>query len=356
MTPEGSGRWLIYGATGYTGHLVAREAVRRGMRPQIAGRRQDAIEGVGRELGVATRIVGLEDAAALDRALADVDVVLHCAGPFADTAAQMVEACLRTRTHYLDVTGEIEVFASIARRDGVARERGVMLLPGVGFDVVPSDCLAVHVSRRCPGAHHLQLAFRGLGEVSRGTATTMAVNLGRGGAILRDGRLQPVQAAWRTLDVDFGRGPVPCVSIPWGDVFTAHISTGIPDIEVYMAAPRSLRRGLAISRLLAPVLRSGPVRSWLRSAAQRRPPGPSDARRAEGSTHLWARATAPDGRTAVSRLHGPDGYTATVRCALWIVEAVLRGEHPPGFQTPARAYGPDVALEASDYTREDLDS
>ena len=332
-----------------------REAVERGLHPRVAGRSQEAVEAVGHEHGLDTSVFTLDDPAVLDRALADVDVVLHCAGPFAHTAAPMVEACLRTRTHYLDVTGEIEVFASVAQRHGVARERGVMLLPGVGFDVVPSDGLALHVARRCPGASSLQLAFRGLGQVSRGTATTMAENAGRGGAILRDGRLTPVPAAWRTMEVDFGRGPVPCVSIPWGDVFTAHVSTGIPDIEVYMAAPPSLRRFLSVSRVLGPVLRTTPVRSLLRASARRGPAGPSDAQRARGSTHLWARATASDGRTAVSRLHGPDGYTATAHCGLWIVAAVLRGEHPPGFQTPARAYGADVALDAAGYTREDLD-
>jgi short subunit dehydrogenase-like uncharacterized protein len=355
MTAGNSGRWLIYGANGYTGRLVAREAVRRGMRPRLAGRRLESIEAVGRELDLETDAFGLDDASRLDSALTDVDAVLHCAGPFAGTAAPMVEACLRTRTDYLDVTGEIEVFASIARRDGVARERRVMLMPGVGFDVVPSDSLAVHVARRCPGAERLQLAFRGLGDVSRGTATTMADNVGRGGAILRDGRLTPVPAAWRTLDVDFGRGPTRCVSIPWGDVFTAHVSTGIPNIVVYMAAPANLRRSLILSRWLGPVLRTGPVRAMLRRAARSGPPGPSDERRARGSSHLWARAQAADGRTAVSRMHGPDGYTATAECALWIVDAVLRGIRTPGFQTPARVYGPDVAIEASRYTREDLE-
>jgi short subunit dehydrogenase-like uncharacterized protein len=346
---------LVYGANGYTGRLIVEEAVRRGLHPTIGGRSAEAIEAMGREHGLSTSVFDLSDAAAIDTALAGIDVVLHCAGPFARTAAPMVEGCLRNGSHYLDITGEVEVIASVAQRSGVARERGVMLMPAVGFDVVPSDCLAVRVAGRCPGADRLQLAFRGLGEVSRGTATTMADNLGRGGAVLQDGRMRSVPAAWRTLEVDFGRGPTSCVSIPWGDLFTAHVSTGVPNIEVYMAAPAALRRFLKASRWFAPLLRTGPVRALLRRAARRGPAGPSDDVRDRGSTHLWARARSADGRHAISRMHGPEGYTVTMLCALDIVDRIARGDHPAGFQTPAGAYGSQLAVDAADYTFEDLE-
>jgi short subunit dehydrogenase-like uncharacterized protein len=347
-------RWLLYGANGYTGDLVSRFAKDRDLSPVIAGRSTEAIQTLGRDLGLETRVFGLEDAAAIDRGLDGIDVVLHCAGPFARTAAPMVEACLRRRVHYLDVTGEIEVFASIAERGRVARELGVMLLPGVGFDVVPSDGLAAHVAGRCPGAQSLEIAFRGIGRASRGTATTMAENAGRGGVVRRGGHLRAVPAAWHSRDVDFGRGPVKCVSIPWGDVFTAFLSTGIPDITVYMAAPPLLRTFLRTSRSIAPVLRSQLVVKAMRWWIRRGPAGPTDDERAAGSSHLWARATTADGRVAESRLHGPEGYTATVMCALSIVTEACNGNFVPGFQTPSKAYGPDLPLTAAGFTREDL--
>jgi len=136
------GKWMLYGANGYTGALIAEEAKRRGLTPVLAGRRADAVRPLAERLGLPHEVFPLEDHVALDRALERVDAVLLAAGPFSPTSRAVVDACIRTRRHYLDVTGEIAVFEAIFARDAEARERGAVLLPGVGFDVVPSDCLA----------------------------------------------------------------------------------------------------------------------------------------------------------------------------------------------------------------------
>lgn len=162
----------------------------------------------------------------------------------------MVESCLRTRTHYLDITGEIAVFEALAAQDGEAKAAGIMLLPGAGFDVVPSDCLAAHLKARLPSATRLILGLRGLGRTSRGTATTVVENIHRGGLVRHNGVLTPVPAAWKTRQIDLGRGLVTAVLVPWGDVSTAYYSTGIPNIEVYMALPTLLRRLMVLSRYL----------------------------------------------------------------------------------------------------------
>src|SRR4051812_14952024 len=171
----------------------------------------------------------------MDAAVGEVAAVLHCAGPFSHTSRPMADACLRTKTHYLDITGEAAVIESLAARDEEAKRSGVMLLPCVGFDVVPTDCLAAHLKRRLPSATRLALAIQGIGRISRGTATTMVENINRGGLIRRGGKLQSVPAAWKTREIDFGRGPRSATTIPWGDVATAFYSTGIPNIVVYAA-------------------------------------------------------------------------------------------------------------------------
>ena len=156
--------FLLYGANGYTGQLIAREAVVRGQRPILAGRNAEAVTALARQLGLEHRIFSLDDAAATCAGLEGVTAVLHCAGPFAHTARPMIDACLEARVHYLDITGEISVFEMAAVRDTEAMAAGVMLLPGAGFDVVPSDCLALHLHRRLPTATHLALAFHGIGR------------------------------------------------------------------------------------------------------------------------------------------------------------------------------------------------
>jgi short subunit dehydrogenase-like uncharacterized protein len=345
--------YLIYGANGYTARLITRMAVERGQRPVLAGRNSEAVKALARPLGLETRTFALDDPAKVAAGLAGTTAVIHCAGPFAHTAKGMADGCLRAGVHYLDITGEISVFEAMAARDAEAKAAGVMLLPGAGFDVVPSDCQAAHLKRRLPSAIRLTLGMQLLGRLSRGTATTIVENISRGGMVRRGGVLTPVPAAWKTRTIDFGGGPLSCMTIPWGDVSTAFYSTGIPDIEVYSSTPPSLRRAARMSRYMGWLLASGPVQRYLKGRIQAGPPGPSDEERTAGESLLWGEVVDAAGRTAVSRLRGPEGYTLTAMTALAAVEKVMAGKAPAGFQTPSMAYGADFILEIPGVKRSD---
>ncbi len=336
--------FLIYGATGYTGLLIAHEAVRRGYRPILAGRNAEALAALARKLELEQRVFPLDDPTAVNAGLRGVSAVLHCAGPFAHTSRPMADGCLRARVHYLDITGEVEVFEALASRDGEAKKAGIMLLPGVGFDVVPSDCLAAHLKRRLPSASSLALGFLSLSHPSRGTAMTIVENLHRGGLVRRDGGLTKVPAAWKTREIDFGTGPVKAMTIPWGDLSTAYH---------YMAAPLGTRLAARASRYLGWVLGSSFVQGRLKRRIRAGPPGPTDEERARGKTFLWGEATDDAGQRVVSRLRGPEGYTLTVLAALAVVERIVAGGAPPGFQTPSAAYGPDFVLGLEGVIRQD---
>ena len=346
---------LIYGSTGYTGRLIVAEALRRGLRPVLAARNASAVREQAEPLSLEWRAASIDDAASLDRALAGATVVLHCAGPFSRTWRAMSDACLRARAHYLDITGEIAVFEGLAARDAEARAKGIMLLPGVGFDVVPSDCLAAHLKRRLPEARTLNLAFRAIGGASRGTLSTMVEGLGGPGAIRRDGRIVAVPQAYHTRRIDFGDGkPRDATTIPWGDVSTAYHSTGIPNVAVYVRMRPALRRAIIASRAISPLLRTSIVKRFLLSRVRSGPAGPSDAARAAGASLLWGEAVAPDGRRVVSRLRGTSGYTLTAQTAVHIAAKALGGVAPAGFQTPSRAYGADFILEIPGISRTDV--
>lgn len=347
--------FLIYGCTGYTARLVIRFALEQGMRPVLAGRSPEGVGAVAREFGLEHRVFGLEDPKALDEGLRGMKAVLHCAGPFAHTFRQMADACVRTGTHYLDITGEIAVFEGLAARDGEARGAGITFLPGVGFDVVPSDCLAAHLKRRLPSATHLSLGFRAKGRMSRGTANTTVENIASGGAVRRGGRIVKVPVGRFARTIDYGDGPRHSVAIPWGDVSTAWYSTGIPDIEVYVPMPRSARWMALLSRPVAPLMGTRPVQRLLKSRIQAGPPGPTDEERATGSVLLWGEVTDADGRRAVSRLRTPEGYTLTALAALEATRRVLAGEAPAGFQTPSRAFGADFVMQFEGVERIDLE-
>jgi len=347
--------FLLYGSSGYTGDLIARLAVKQGLRPILAGRNRKKISAQANELGLEYRIFSLDDPATIDAGLKDVPVVLHCAGPFSHTSKPMAQACLRTKTHYLDITGEIAVFESLARRDADAKAAGVMLLPGTGFDVVPSDCLAAHLKRRLPSATRLTLAFRGLGGTSRGTATTMIEGIHLGGAIRANGKIIRVPGAWKNRMIDFGRGEVKTVTIPWGDVSTAFYSTEIPNIQVYAVFPSSLVRLMVLSRYIGGLLGTPLAQSMLKRAIQSQPAGPTQEERAKGLSLLWGQAEDDSGKHVTSRMRTPEGYSLTALTAVAIAQRVLAGDAPVGFQTPSMAYGADFILQFDGVVREDVE-
>jgi short subunit dehydrogenase-like uncharacterized protein len=344
--------FLIYGANGYTGELITRFAVARGMRPVLAGRSRETIRNLAGKYDLEHRVFSLEESGKLDAALSEVEMVLHCAGPFSLTSRPMVEACLRNKKHYIDITGEIAVFEATARLDEKAKDVGIMLMPGVGFDVVPSDCLAKHLKDRLPTATHLSLAFYGVGgRISHGTQVTMTMNIGKGGAIRKDGKITSVPAAWKTREIDFGEITKTAVTIPWGDVATAFYSTGIPNIEVFTVVPRKQLKLLKLSRYLGWLIAAAPVQRYL----QKRIPsgGPSDEERANGGSLLWGEVSDDNGYRVESRLQGPEGYTLTANAALNIVQKILEGNFTLGYQTPAKAYGADLVLEIEGVHRQE---
>lgn len=348
-------RFLIYGATGYVGRAAAALAVERGLQPVLAGR-SPSVRDVAEELGTDAVVVEVDDQAGLRSALADQPVVLNCAGPFHRTYRQLFDACLATGTHYLDITGEPVVFEAAAAADPQARAAEVMLLPAVGFDAVPTDCLAAHLVRRLPAATHLRLAFAqdGPAAIPPGTAQTLVETAPHLSSRLHrvDGAI--VEAAPRpTPEIDFGTGPVPTVLRTWADIYLAHKSTGIPNIDVYIALdPQLLRQNDLLERLRW-LLRIGAIRQLVRRQI---PTGATPEELEASATHVWGEVVDGDGNRAVSRLHGPEaGVVWTVRSCLDVVGRVLAGDAPPGHQTPATAYGPDLVLEADGVTREDVE-
>lgn len=322
--------WMIYGANGYTGELVARLAVARGERPVLAGRNAAAIGALATSLGVDAKVVDLSNTIALHEALSQVDAVAHCAGPFVRTARPMVDACLATGTHYVDVTGEPDVFEAVLARDAEAKAAGITLLTGGGYDVVPTDCLAALLAAELPDATSLEIAFRAGGGLSRGTALT-GLDIATGGALRRVGGTLvrgPLGDPKRTIDFPSKTRTVGAVT--WGDVVTAYHSTGIANITVFSPVPRVTPA--------ARLLRFPPVRALAARAVRRGAPGPSAEVRARTGVEIVAEVRSPSGSRR-GTLTGPNGYDITADAV--VREIPLLAAAPPGAHTPATALGPD---------------
>ena len=346
---------LIYGATGFTGKLITTAAVALGLRPVLGGRDEAKLARSAAGLGLEYRVAPLSDGERLLAALRDIEVVMHAAGPFSETAPPMVDACLRACAHYLDISGEVPVIERLVRRHQEARRRRIMVMPAVGFDVVPSDCLAAHVANRLPGAERLTIGISGLKFATRGSAKTMAEHAGCGVVVRRDGTITsvPPGALWRPFD--YGVGPRRSLNISWGDVSSAFYTTGIPNIDVYFEATPTLHAMLLASRYLGWMLGTAPWQMWLKACADALPEGQTEAERAATEMVIVAEVENREGRRAVARLRTPEAYTFTGNSAAAIAQRALRGDRENGFQTPGRVYGPDFVLSFNGVHREDLE-
>ena len=331
--------WLLYGATGYTGQLIASEAVRRGHRPILASRSAEKLAPLADKLDLDYRVFSLDDSTTVARGISDVGLVLHAAGPFVYTSSPMLRACVVTGAHYLDITGEYPVFENTFTYDKTALRQKVAYISGVGFDVVPSDCLAAYVAAQMPDANQLDMAFAGLTRASAGTlqSARLLVAEAGGGMVRRDGRLMHQRLGYEGGFIRFSHGRHYALPIPWGDLATAYRSTGIPNITTYMALPRPVA---FTARWLTPLLMPFLETRLMQKVVSAIPTIPVQ----DGRAFLWARATRADGEAIEAWLETPDPYLFTAQAAVRAIEQVF-ADRPTGALTPAQAFGADFVLE-----------
>lgn len=347
---------IIYGSYGYTGQLIVRECQTKKLAVILAGRNREALEKQHQQTGYPFQVVDMDDASGLRNLLRLGETVIHCGGPFRFTAKAMVDACLETKTHYTDITGEYQVFELLARYDEKAKQAGIMLMPGTGFDVVPSDCLALHVKNRLPTATHLQLAFAMVPSgMSRGTKKSMTESLGHGGMTRIDNTLTPFTLGRDTLDLNFGSFTALTTRIQWGDISTAWRSTGIPNIEVFAAASPSAIRNLKISNYLGWLLRNRSVKNFLIKQIDKGKAGPSEENLITGKCYLRGEVWDNQGNKKVSLLNGPNAYALTAKTAMLITEKILSNNFKPGYQTPAMCYGANLIMEIDGIERTEIE-
>lgn len=353
-------QFLLYGANGYTGELIARFASQYGLQPILAGRRKEAIETLAKKLDLPYRVFDLNDKPALIAALKEVKLIVHCAGPYNHTFQPVIEACLETQTHYIDLNGDLDIFEAIREKyDQQAKEKNIMLLPGAGFDVVPTDCMALWLKKKLPDANQLEIAFAITGsQLSRGTSITTILKLGEPGATRKNGIITPEPVGKRGRWIEFatdasgGTKKLFVMSIPWGDVSTAYFSTGIPNIISYTGIPKATWIFLKGQVLFNWLLRTSFVRRITRAIINRQSPGPDDAIRNKAVSLIWAQVKNPEGKTITGNMRCPEAYSLTASSMLLVSQKILNGNYKAGYQTPSSAYNEDLVMEIEGVSRE----
>ncbi|MFC3193634.1 saccharopine dehydrogenase family protein [Marinicella sediminis] len=332
--------WMIYGATGYSGKLIVERAVKAGLAPVLAGRSEQKVKALAEQHGLDYRVFDIHALAKSDALISNIALVLNCAGPFSQTAEVMMQACLKQQAHYLDITGEIAVFEMAASLNQAAKERGVVLCPGVGFDVIPTDCVAARLKAMMPDATHLALGFDSRSGFSPGTAKTSVEALPQGGKVRKGGQIVTVPLAAKTRKIDFGAGEKLAMTIPWGDVSTAYHNTGIPNIEVYIPASPGMVKQLKRMNWFKPLLGLGLVQNFLKKRVDKKVRGPDQATREKLTTHVWGEVTNAAGERQTYRIQVANGYEVTADGSLLVAQALM-GKHAgaSGYHTPSTLMG-----------------
>ncbi|HLD53722.1 MAG TPA: saccharopine dehydrogenase NADP-binding domain-containing protein [Sediminibacterium sp.] len=345
-------KFLLYGANGYTGRLIASMAHQYELVPVLAGRNEAALSLMAKELSLEYLVVDLNDTDKLVNALQSFKVVLHAAGPFMHTAFKMATACIKAGVHYLDITGEIGVFELLKKMGDAFAQREIMVMPGVGFDVVPTDCMAKFLHDQMPDTTHLKLAFASVGgKLSHGTATTMAEGMGEGGAVRENGKIIRKPLGHKGMWVNFSSKKLFTMTIPWGDISTAYTTTLIPNIETYTSVSPKTFSMLKWQGVYNWLLKLSFVRNYYKKKIKKMPAGPDEAMRKKAKSLVWGEVSNDAGKTLRATLEGPEGYTLTALSSLIILKKVLSQNFKPGYQTPAACYGADLVLEIPGVTR-----
>jgi len=348
-------RWMIYGATGYTGQLVVEEAVRRGHQPIIAGRNPDKLEPIAEKYDLDYFAFRLDDEKTIAEAIADIDIVYHAAGPFIHTSDPMIRACLATNTHYLDITGELSVFENTYSYDDAARKVGIALISGAGFDVVPSDCLGAYVAKKVIGATHLETGIFGFAGASAGTTKSALEMSHKSWLSRRDGKQVKSSFGSPTITLKLPNGKTRhAVSSPWGDLSVSYRTTGIPNITSYLSMPKSLVTAGRIAFPIAKqIMKITPIRYMAINLADRFASPPDEETRLNTKSYIFARATNDAGLSASAWLTTLEPYQYTAKVAVLAVERLAELD-PVGALTPAQAFGTDFTLEVEGTTRQDI--
>jgi short subunit dehydrogenase-like uncharacterized protein len=344
--------WLLYGAYGYTGTLIAQQAKDRGHNPILAGRSADKLIPLAEKLDLDYMIFDLKDEDNVLRVVKEFDLVFHAAGPYKYTSGPMLKACLKGKTNYLDITGEIPILEQNFTYDSQAKKNGIVIISGVGFDVVSTDCLAKYVSNKVSNPTSLEIGINSISNLSPGTLKTMFEYNRMGQMVRRNGKLVPLEKEYKR-EVKFIDKEIEVRPVTWGDLSTAYRTTGIPNITVYFPIPSKFPNVLQLSGVSAEELGSNKkakkkVQDWIEENVH----GPDELTRHTNRSYIWASVSNDDGKTEQVWLETMESYRFTAISAVLSIEKVFELQ-PKGALTPALAFGADFVLEVPETIRYD---
>lgn len=319
---------LIYGAAGFMGQLFLKT---------IHGEKLDIVLGARDNFSstYTLRLFLLDNQTTIIENIKDVKLLINLAGPFKNTNKQLVEACIANGTHYIDIAGEVTELETVFAYDIKAKNANIMLMPGAGFGVVPTDIVANLAKDKLPDATHLKIAYITNGGASKGTLKSVLTDINKDGVILENDVFNKAMPAFKTFQFLVYNKEQEVVYNPWrADLFSAKISSGIQNIETYANFPSFIVK-MMHGKLL-----------WLRDFILKRlinlfPIGPSEQQLEKGFTICFAEVKNAKGEKANAYIYGPEAYVFTANTLLAITKNIVANNFKSGFQTP-NIYGKEL--------------
>lgn len=344
--------WMLYGCYGYSGELILKHAVSKGLSPILAGRSKGKTEALARAYGLDYRVFDLSDQAEVQRNIADCLMVFNAAGPYSSTCLPMVQACLETGTHNLSLVGEIPMLETLSKFDQQAKDKNIIIGVGLGYDVHPTDCIAMMLKERLPNATHLTLAMDGPTGMSPGSYKELVEQIAEEPFWLRrNGAL--IKGKPQSTKIDFGDGPKLSMSIAWGDTSTAFSSTQIPNIDIYSSISYADWLTLKTLGMLSPILKLKVVNRMIHRLIDMTVSGPSVEEREHERTRLIGKVTNDNGTEETLQIEIPSSYRITYLSSVYAIEKVLNEADAlaPGYRTPGQLLGSESIYEVEDVHR-----
>lgn len=337
---------IVYGAYGYTGKLISNQLKDKIQDVLLSGKNENKLRTLSDNTGFSFLAIDLQNKKNLTELFSQTEIVINAAGPFINTCCQIIEACIESKSHYIDINGDIKVFEIIKSYGEKATQAGVMILSGAGFDIVPSDCLAVKLKKMMTNPTHLKIAFATSGGgISHGTALTVLGRIGEKALKREDGKLKQISMGKNSMWVDFGEAKKFTINMSWGDVSTAYTSTGIENIETYMAVKPKIYYFLKLQFIFNWLLRLGIVRNMIKNYIDKNIVGPNEISREKAYSLFYAEIKNSSGHTMSARLKTDEGYNLTAKATVLIAKKVLNNDFKIGYQTPAKAYSENLIFE-----------
>lgn len=330
--------WIIYGATGYTANLIIKKAIQMGLPPVLAGRDRSKISSVAKKYGLKYKVFEINDINVIQANIENSNLILNASSNYKLTAQPFINACLASGCHYLDLCGEISVLKKIFEYNELAKYGNITIIPNSGYHSIVTDCFAGYVANLIENPIELNYYLLDASIPSLGTLKSSLDAFLGGGFVLKYNNFENIKMGSIKTRVEHKNKALTLYASPMAELYLSHISTSIPNINVYLKIP--LLYSLLLDYFGDYILKllQSEKRTAILNLIDKFVKGPSEAINKKLKSMIGVNVKNLKGDSLTMWLEAPEAYDFTATLSVEAVKLALSGL-PSGVLTPIQAYG-----------------